>query len=94
MLGVSLVSLLIIPAIAERTIVIDKIADVKEEFLYDVLSDVKNYRQIFPEYVQSTQLIQNDFGIFDRNGMTVAFEEFYIIMIFLTCQRHNLNYNF
>ena len=62
MLGVLLVSLLIIPAIAERTIVIDKVADVKEEFLFDVISDVKNYRQIFPEYVQSIQLVQNDLG--------------------------------
>lgn len=57
-------SILIVPALAEREIVLDKSSDVPEEYYYQALTDVKDYRLTFPDYVQSVSLTQNDLGNF------------------------------
>ena len=42
--------------------VLDKIAEVKDEYMFQSITDIKNYHQIFPDYVQSVELIENNLG--------------------------------
>ncbi len=35
-------------------------------------------------------VFQNYFGVFDWNEMAVAFEKFYVVMIFLSFERHDI----
>jgi len=39
-------------------------SDVKNQYYYQVLTDVKDYQLTFPDYVQSVSLTQNNFGNF------------------------------
>lgn len=43
----------VIPSFAERTVTYEKLLDVKKEFLFLALTDIKNYGQVFPENIKN-----------------------------------------
>lgn len=50
----------IIPVSAEKTITITKTLDVSKDSLENVLNDLNDYNNIFPEYVKSADIIKKE----------------------------------
>lgn len=63
-ISIFLVFMLEVPTFGARTITYDSSTDVKEEYLFEALTDLKNYHQVFPDYIKSVDLTHNDLGNF------------------------------
>lgn len=71
-------------ALVGRTIILEKNYNVPEEFYFKSLSDVENYPIVFPNYVHSIQLKQDNLGNFaeidaGRSGINVNIQMQYYV---------------
>ncbi len=66
-----------IPVSAEKTIIIKKTLDVPKDLLENVLTDVEDYNNIFPEYVKSAEILTKEDNL-SKAKIKIGVSGFYI----------------